>query len=987
MRKNLLLLLGALAVAVALDVPLATGWRLRGLETKIEVPAAVPGTVQTDLLAAGRISDPYWGFNEREQRWIAQETWEYFLNFTIPAEGSARLIFEGLDTFASVWLDGSPLGEASNAHRRWSFDLPHGPAAAPGTHELRVRFRPVESVTAPLAAAGARPLPCDQYAPPASAREARGPRFNRSFARKPGVDYGWNWAPALLPVGIHRPARLQILSGPTITYLSVQRQSVGDDGSFLVSLRCFLHAPPPVLPTPLPSPPRPPFLSSTPGGAHGSRSARRAKRDPRRRLGLALRACAGPGAGGVRDAARQVSLQAGASGVPLSIAVKPGSYELWWPNGLGARPLYALEGTYTPDSGAPASLSVQFGFRTVEWVQSADTAGGASFYARVNGRPVFLKGAAWVPPDAFEPRVSAERVWHLAASAAAAGMNALRVWGGGSYAPAALYEAADRLGLLIWQDFAFACCLYPADDAFLENVRHEVEQQVRRLSSHASLALWCGGNENELALAEWYNASVADPAPYRADYERLVYGTVGATVAKEDPGRLFWPSSPSSGPRSPLPPNAEGAGDLHYWPRWSALAGDPVDGAQDWANPYAEFLAGYRRLRPRFASEFGALAFPSAAELGAYAPPGQLHPVSPFLQWRTRSPFGNVETLGKIGQWFRETGGDDYGRFAYLSQVLQGYTLRNAIEHFRRLAPRTMGALYWQLNDIWPGPSESTLEHSGAWRASHYAARAAFRSPLAPSALQADAGALELWVANDGPHDALGTLHAHLWRWDGARPARELEFPFAVPAAAAALAARLKLPKLFAPAPPDEAEVRGLPPLLAAQAPGRVRGARPEPPAPAAACTPETCFLALYIQRGAAPVERSRPDAWHPFAPPKDWDFGSAVPHIKLEGGPFPEGDVEEEGAGRVCGAGGEGAAPRKGLRLSASSPVPHAVLEAPRGVPGWFTQGDALLLPGAPLAVGFCPWSPAPLEPARAALRHAAPRKQHKSHDHDREL
>ena len=397
--------------------------------------------------------------------------------------------------------------------------------------------------------------------------------------------------------------------------------------------------------------------------------------------------------------------------------------KIWWPHDYGAQPLYDLVVRVGDDS-----LQKRIGLRTIEVVNENDK-DGLSMVFLVNGAPVFCKGANWIPADALPQRQTRAVLDDLLNSATAAHMNMLRVWGGGQYETDDFYELCDEKGLLIWQDFMFSCSMYPATPDFLESVKLEAEYQVKRLRDHACLALWCGNNEN-LGAMTWFNEVKANRDRYIVDYDRLNEGVLGAAVRKHDPTHLFWPSSPCGG-EGDYSANwhDDRRGDMHYWSVWFE------------GKPFSEFFT----VKPRFCSEFGYQSFPSVESIRTYAPADQFNIVSPIMEYHQRNPGGNTRITEMMMRYYRFP--EAFDKFIYLSQVLQATAIKTAVEHFRRLRPLCMGALYWQINDMWPVCSWSSLEYGGKWKMLHYFAKRFF-APLMVTSVPTEDG-VEIWAVND----------------------------------------------------------------------------------------------------------------------------------------------------------------------------------------------------------------------------------------------
>ncbi|NLA57774.1 MAG: glycoside hydrolase family 2 protein [Firmicutes bacterium] len=443
---------------------------------------------------------------------------------------------------------------------------------------------------------------------------------------------------------------------------------------------------------------------------------------------------------------------------------------LWWPNGHGEQYLYDLTVAIAGDV-----VKKRLGLRKLETITEEDDI-GLSFKIRVNGVDIFCKGANWIPADALPQRQTRERLDDLLTSAAAAHMNMIRVWGGGQYESDDFYDLCDEKGLMIWQDFMFSCALYPATKEFLANVREEVIHQVKRLRDHACIALWCGNNEC-LGALNWFEVSRRNRDRYLVDYDRLYEGTIGKAVDEADPTRLYWPSSPCGG-RGDYSDNwhEDSRGDMHYWTVW---------------HENASFDA-YFDVIPRFCSEFGYQSFPSLDTIASFAPESHFNPTAPFMEHHQRHPAGNSKIVEMMTRYFRVPEG--FENFIFLSQVQQALAIKMGVEYWRHLQPICMGTLYWQLNDVWPVCSWSSLEYSGRWKLLHYVARR-FYAPMIVTAFQNKENELVIWVVND--KQQAQTVEDAMEIWDFAGKLRkEEEYTGVVPAGGAVLLAKRPLEEL-----------------------------------------------------------------------------------------------------------------------------------------------------------------------------------------------
>jgi beta-mannosidase len=415
--------------------------------------------------------------------------------------------------------------------------------------------------------------------------------------------------------------------------------------------------------------------------------------------------------------------------------------QLWWPNGYGEQNLYQLRVTLETETSIVDSREYQIGLRTIELKQEPDE-WGESFTFIVNGVPVFMKGSDWIPADSFPTRITNVHLEMLIKSAADAHMNMFRVWGGGLYESESFYNLCDRYGILIWQDFIFACGVYPEADDFAENVRIEAIENVRRIRHRASLALWCGNNEMEQGWVDWGWNKPAEATNQRlkAGYDRMFHHLLPAVVASEDPDTVYWQSSASSG----IPfaePNGMQRGDMHYWDVWHGR------------KPFT----AYRTQFPRFMSEFGFQALPPYKTVQTYAAPEDQNMTSYIMEHHQRSGSGNGLMIGQMTDTFRMP--KNFESLVYLSMLLQAEGIRYGVEHWRRNRLRVSGTLIWQLNDCWPVASWSSLDYFGRWKALHYAAKR-FYAPVLLS-VEDDGTRMSIHVTSDLTKDWNGLV---CWR-------------------------------------------------------------------------------------------------------------------------------------------------------------------------------------------------------------------------------
>jgi beta-mannosidase len=632
---------------------LSTGWKFRRYGSRSFHPAKVPGCVHTDLYRTGLIPHPYKGENERSLEWIEKTDWEYKNVFRVPqaflADEHVELVFEGLDTVASISLNDTTIGSTENMFVQHRFDVKG--LLEKKNNTLIVNFHnPIGYIQEKRKT---------HHFP-----EWNDPVGGASNIRKAQYSFGWDWGPRFPTCGIYKPVYLAAWSINRIKSLQVKQRH--ESGKVIILLE-------PVL-------------------ARGSDIE---KYGFRARLSLNGKAVA------YSDT--------------LELTVE--NPALWWPSGLGPQPLYELHLDLVYEKHVFDTRRLRLGLRAIELDRHADT-WGETFQFIVNGRPVFAKGANWIPADAFVSDVKKSVYRNLLSSAVSANMNMLRVWGGGIYEADIFYDLCDELGIMVWQDFMFACSLYPGDDAFLSKVRNEAEHQIDRLRSHACIALWCGNNEIEQMADKIHS----DPSRKSA-YDALFYRLLPDLVQKHSPAIGYWPSSPHNPDGYEHGSANEAKGDCHFWDVWHAR----------------KSVRAYEQKQFRFYSEFGMQSYCSVHTALQFASPGQMNVFGPTMENHQKNPAGNLIVFDYISRLFRFP--KDHSSLVYISQLNQALCMKTAVEHFRRSMPRTMGALYWQLNDCWPVASWSSIEYGGRWKALHFHAKRFFSPVLVSARVNGDEAA------------------------------------------------------------------------------------------------------------------------------------------------------------------------------------------------------------------------------------------------------
>ena len=714
------------------------GWTVRAVAGPVPaeldgvvVPAGVPGSVHTDLLAAGLVPDPYLDENEALLAWIGDVDWRYETTVRWSEADAAaghevlELVSEGLDTVATVELDGAVVGSAANMHRTHRFDLT---GLGPGEHTLAVTF--------------AAPLPAARRL-----SEELGPRphtndhpFNA--IRKMACSYGWDWGPTLATSGIWRPLALHSWSTARLAgvrpLVDVRPTGAGSTGLLHVHVD-VVRAPGQDVP-----------LTVT------------AEVDGRR---------------------AETVLAAGA--VRGTVELEVDDVALWWPTGYGEQPLYAVDVTLADADAALDAWSGHVGFRTVSLDTTPD-AEGTPFRLVVNGTPVFARGLNWIPDDCFLTRIPAERYRERLTEAVDVGANLVRVWGGGIYESDDFYDACDRLGLLVWQDFLFACAAYAEEEPLRSEVEAEAREAVTRLSPHPSLVLWNGNNENIWGHEDWGWAAELDGATWGWGYYTDLLPHI---VAELDSSRPYCPGSPyGMGPD--VHPNDPAHGPTHLWEEWNQ---------RDHAH--------YRDSTPRFVSEFGWQAPPTWATLTRAVHDEPLAPGSPGMAAHQKAPGGDLKLSRGLAPHLPEPA--TFADWHWAMSLNQARAASLGVEHLRSSAPACSGAVWWQLNDCWPVTSWSVVDGDGRRKPAWYALRHAFADRLLT--VQPRDGGLALVVVNDSGDAWTGEVRVRRLGVDGSVLA-EVGLAYDVPARGTAT---LPLPGEVASAADPPAE------LLLAEVDGR----------------------------------------------------------------------------------------------------------------------------------------------------------------------
>lgn len=731
-----LLLTSVNAFSAVEKIDLTQNWKFRRAGETQWLDAKVPGVVHLDLLRHGLIPDPYYGNNEDSVQWIEREDWMYETTFALPAiaeTGNYELVFEGLDTYASVFLNGQKLLSADNMYRRWTVDAK--PFLKTGINTLMVYFRSPLTVNEPKLSG---PLPYHVTAENDAHKEKVS-----VYTRKAPFQFGWDWGPRMVSCGVWRPVYLNVWHDARIAEVQIHQDELTDQRA---AMRALLS------------------MESHSGN------------------GLEWR---------IRDAAGETvygSIPANEdTTVSLPFAVE--NPRRWWTHNLGEPHLYRFSVQLLRGDTLLDEREIRMGLRTVEVIQDEDSIGRA-FYFKLNGVPVFMKGANYIPGDALLPRRTPEHFRYLLESAKAVNMNMIRVWGGGIYEEDLFYDLCDEMGLLVWQDLMFACSMYPGDDPeFYENVRQEVTYNARRLRHHPSIAIWCGNNEVDMAWHHWGWQIRHLILPGKASqmwkaYQGLFHELFPSILQNEDPGRTYVSTSPQSNWGKAENFNY---GTMHYWGVWHG----PDD------------FDGYRRYVGRYMNEYGFQSFPEWATIKAFSGPADWSLDSEVMKRHQKSYIGNGVIAKFTEKYFKKP--VDFADFAYKSQLTQAEGMRVAISSHRVRKGHCMGTSYWQLNDCWPGPSWSGMDYYGRWKALHYALKELYADVLIVA--ETDQGRMNLSIVSDKLEPLQGNLLVEVFRTDGRRVS-SLMFDLNVPANSAGQYMALPLKTLLKSAKPQQAFAR-----------------------------------------------------------------------------------------------------------------------------------------------------------------------------------
>lgn len=653
-------------------------WKMNSREEENVYDAPIPGSVLSALLDADAIPDPYDKMNEYATRDLFWKDYIFQRDFIVDEEilqdEHVELVCEGLDTLADVFINGRKVFYADNMHRTWR--VPVREYLHSGENNIRIEFLSVLKYIENYQYEENKEVHCT----------ATGAVKGNHLIRKAHSMFGWDWGPQLPDAGVFRDIYLEYWTGRKIEEIRFHQEHLNEMVNVQVKVL---------------------FSEEKEAEEKQNIHVTISERETGKR------------------AAQVEEITGKSSGWECTLQIE--NPRLWWPNGYGEQPLYDVVITLTDSEGTVVQEeSKTIGLRTMTVSREQDE-WGREFAFQVNGVKIFAMGANYIPEDCVYSRITRERQDYLLECAKRAHFNCVRVWGGGYYPSDTFYELCDEKGLIVWQDLMFACNVYDATDAFIENCRLEAEDNVKRLRHHASLGLLCGNNEIESGWVQWPQFQ-EETMNLRADYIKLFEYVIPEVVKKNAPDTFFWPSSPSAGGCF-ADPDDENNGDTHYWDVWHGQ------------KPFTD----YRKYFFRFCSEFGFQSFPCLKTVETFTEPEDRNIFSRVMESHQKNDAANGKILYYMSENFRYP--KDFSDLLYVSQVLQGMAIQYGVEHWRRNRGRCMGTLYWQLNDNWPVASWASVDYFERWKALQYMA-CRFYAPETSSMIR-DGNKIVLFVENE----------------------------------------------------------------------------------------------------------------------------------------------------------------------------------------------------------------------------------------------
>lgn len=670
---------------------LSNNWQFSEKDANSWFPATVPGTIHTDLFNNKIISDPFFGGNEKDLQYIENSDWEYQTVFNLDekifSQQNIELTFEGLDTYAKVYLNDSLIIDANNMFRTCSVECKS--KLRKDNNKLFIVFNSAVRISDSIASVSSLTLPGG----------------NSVYVRKAPYHFGWDWGPRFVTCGIWRPVYISAWSYTRIEDVSFKQTDITIEKAE-ISVNYFLNC---------------------------------YKRDL---YTVSVKNVSNT----ITYSEKTDSLFEGFNLDAFEINLY--NPRLWWTKELGSPELYTFRFELKKGNQLIDEKIVNIGIRKIELIREKDSY-GESFYFKLNDVPLFIKGANYIPQDDFLPRVTKEKYKSVIENCSRSNINMLRVWGGGVYEDDEFYNQCDANGILVWQDFMFACGMYPGDGKFFENVRMEAFQNVSRLKNHPCIALYCGNNEVEEGWNNWnwqkqFGYSKKDSLKVWNDYEMIFKKVLPEVVSSVSPHQNYISTSPRIGWGHQ---ESMKEGDSHYWGVW-------------WGS---EPFETYKTKVPRFMSEYGFQGFPDSKTIESFTNPEDRYLYSDVMKIHQKHPVG-YETIQKYME--REYNiPKDFNEYVYTSQLLQAYGMRTAIEAHRRAKPYCMGTLYWQLNDCWPVVSWSGMDYNGRWKALQYFVKEAYKDILVSPIEENDT--IKVYIVSDRKNSVSGNLNLQLKDFSG----------------------------------------------------------------------------------------------------------------------------------------------------------------------------------------------------------------------------
>ncbi|KAI9666900.1 MAG: hypothetical protein M1831_001405 [Alyxoria varia] len=742
-----------------------SSWTVSNTALNISVPGRFPSQAHLDLYGAGKIGDPYHGLNDFSLRWVAWSNWTYTsapLTSLDKSSASTWLLFQGLDTFTSIGFCGEHVGSTNNQFRQYHFDVTRLLRSCPEDPVLSINFGSAPNIVDEIAnEPGQEQWPFGV--------EQQFEFGNRQFMRKEQSDFGWDWGPAFAPAGPWLPAYCIQLEHSTVyvrnvlidVYRHGQRNNRIPDQEKPWVVNASID-----------------YIGELPESSS---------------LGYVLKNSSNI----IIHKGELQNVNATLGSITGDVEIPDGSVNLWWPTGLGPQSLYHITIDIVSDDVRLGSTQRRIGFRTTVLNQDEVTgeqidkgiAPGTNWHFEINGHPFFAKGSNLIPPDTFWPRVTVDKMRALFNSVISGRQNMLRVWSSGAYLPGFMYDLADEMGILLWSEFEFSDSLYPVDSEFLDNVFEEAKYQVRRINHHPSLAFWAGGNEMENLELSLLNQSAPDEyVRYKDEYEKLFLSTLFPAVFENSRSISYAPSSTSNGFISLNSGKAP-----YFQERYESLAEGSIYGETDYykydtsvAFDWHEYPVG------RFSNEFGFHSMPSIQTWRQAVSPRDLHFNSSVIQLRNHHyPSGSLNTSNfdnttkgmaemtmGVERWYPVPNKTDptanFSAWCHATQIFQaeycGAQIQK-LQFYRRGSgqpQRTLGALYWQLNDIWQAPTWSSIEYDGRWKMLHYTAKDLYSNIIISPFFNESTNELETYVTSDLWDDVVDAkVSAQWYDWSG----------------------------------------------------------------------------------------------------------------------------------------------------------------------------------------------------------------------------